>query len=149
MESRGVGPLQDSGREGPRLRGLILAAQLSGRWNGAVSTPHLEIEDPSGRRRAELAGALHLAADGGDLPLPAAQASALVAGLETDPPRQLAGLEVSGIENLDGIKLLLGEDGWIMARPSGTEPVLRLYCEARTPEMVEQLLQALGNHLEL
>lgn len=34
--------------------------------------PYLEIEDPSGQRRAELVGALHLAADGGDLPLPAA-----------------------------------------------------------------------------
>ena len=84
-----------------------------------------------------------------DLQLPAAQARTLVSGLEQDPPRQLAGLEVSGTDNLDGIKLLLGDDGWIMARPSGTEPVLRLYCEARTPELVERLLQALGRHLGL
>jgi phosphomannomutase len=84
-----------------------------------------------------------------DLELPAARAGVLVAGLQETPPMHLAGLEVTGIESLDGVKLLLGDDGWIMARPSGTEPVLRLYCEARTPGLVEKLLQALGQHLGL
>jgi phosphomannomutase len=84
-----------------------------------------------------------------DLRIPPARAHTIVSGLEQNPPDNLAGLAVTGTENLDGIKLLLGEDGWIMARPSGTEPVLRLYCEARTPELVEELLQSLGRHLDL
>jgi len=84
-----------------------------------------------------------------DLELPSAQAAALVARLRQVPPGNLAGIEVTGVEDLDGVKLLLGDDGWIMARPSGTEPVLRLYCEARTPELVEQLLLAMATHLGL
>jgi phosphomannomutase len=39
-------------------------------------------------------------------------------------------MRVTGIDTLDGVKLLFGEEGWILARASGTEPVLRVYCEA-------------------
>lgn len=48
--------------------------------------------------------------------------------------------EVTGRENLDGIKLYLGAAGWLMARPSGTEPVLRLYAEATSAALVQQIL---------
>ena len=60
--------------------------------------------------------------------------------LLASPPAVLAGLPVTGVEDLDGIKLLLGDAGWVMVRPSGTEPVLRVYCEARTPDEVDAIL---------
>jgi phosphomannomutase len=60
--------------------------------------------------------------------------------LLASPPAVLAGLPVTGVADLDGIKLLLGDAGWVMVRPSGTEPVLRVYCEARTPEEVDAIL---------
>jgi alpha-D-glucose phosphate-specific phosphoglucomutase len=50
-------------------------------------------------------------------------------------------------ENLDGVKFFLdapaegnGAEAWILFRASGTEPLLRLYCEAATPELVAEIL---------
>jgi phosphomannomutase len=44
-------------------------------------------------------------------------------------------------ENLDGFKYHLGNDRWVMIRPSGTEPVLRVYAEAETSEKAFDLLE--------
>jgi len=49
---------------------------------------------------------------------------------------------VLGLDRLDGLKLLFGDAGWILFRASGTEPVLRVYCEAATPALVRRLLRA-------
>jgi phosphomannomutase len=52
-------------------------------------------------------------------------------------------------ENLDGIKFFLdaptngnGAEAWILFRASGTEPLLRLYSEAASPELVDEILTA-------
>ena len=42
---------------------------------------------------------------------------------------------------LDGVKYLLADDSWLLIRPSGTEPVLRVYAEARSPENMQSLLE--------
>ncbi|MCX7750420.1 MAG: phosphoglucomutase/phosphomannomutase family protein [Candidatus Bipolaricaulota bacterium] len=55
------------------------------------------------------------------------------------PPERLAGQRVVRVETLDGLKLRL-ERGWILFRASGTEPILRLYCEMDAPEMVRKAL---------
>ncbi len=47
---------------------------------------------------------------------------------------------VQRLETIDGYKFFLSDDEWLMVRPSGTEPVLRTYCEAPTMERVEELL---------
>ena len=49
-------------------------------------------------------------------------------------------MKVTGLDDLDGIKLLFGDQGWILVRPSGTEPVLRVYCEASDQGAVEAAL---------
>jgi alpha-D-glucose phosphate-specific phosphoglucomutase len=61
-------------------------------------------------------------------------------------PERIAGLRVSRIDNADGIKYRFGDDGWLLIRPSGTEPLLRVYAEARQEEQVRALLDA-GAHL--
>jgi phosphomannomutase len=43
-------------------------------------------------------------------------------------------------ENLDGIKLYLGEIGWVMLRASGTEPMLRVYSETTSPAATRRIL---------
>ena len=48
--------------------------------------------------------------------------------------------KVSDIGKMDGIKYLMADDSWLLIRPSGTEPVLRVYAEGRTREMVKALL---------
>lgn len=44
------------------------------------------------------------------------------------------------VRNLDGLKFLFQDGSWLLLRPSGTEPVLRVYAEAPSPGGVEQLL---------
>ena len=50
-------------------------------------------------------------------------------------------------ENLDGIKYYLSDDEWIMIRPSGTEPVLRVYAHGKDEQNVKELLA--GAHATL
>ncbi|MBZ4220432.1 MAG: phosphoglucomutase/phosphomannomutase family protein [Chlorobium sp.] len=51
----------------------------------------------------------------------------------------IAGYKVLKFSNLDGYKYHF-EGGWMLIRPSGTEPVLRLYCEADSQEKVDKVL---------
>src|SRR6059058_453126 len=47
-------------------------------------------------------------------------------------------------ENMDGIKLYLGEAGWVMVRASGTENVLRIYSETARPETTRRVLDSVA-----
>lgn len=48
---------------------------------------------------------------------------------------------VSEERTLDGLKLVLRDGSWVMFRPSGTEPITRLYCESRDPQVLEALVE--------
>jgi len=74
----------------------------------------------------------------------------VVALLENTAPATLAGETVARIDLLDGVKFILADQSWLLIRPSGTEPVLRIYAEARSQEMVKRLLEegsALGRRV--
>lgn len=49
-------------------------------------------------------------------------------------------LKVVGVNRLDGMKYLLEDGSWLLVRPSGTEPVVRLYAEASDPALVRKLI---------
>jgi len=51
-------------------------------------------------------------------------------------------------ELLDGIKLHFSDESWLLFRASGTEPLLRIYCEAETPELVAEKLQKANNFVK-
>ncbi|MFZ5809344.1 MAG: phosphoglucomutase/phosphomannomutase family protein [Chloroflexota bacterium] len=59
--------------------------------------------------------------------------------LEKAPP-QIGGMRVEDISSLDGVKYILADDSWLLIRPSGTEPVLRVYAEGRSVETMEALM---------
>jgi alpha-D-glucose phosphate-specific phosphoglucomutase len=59
-----------------------------------------------------------------------------------EAPDRILQHRVVCINNSDGVKYVLDDDGWLLIRPSGTEPVLRIYAEARTQLEVPQLLAA-------
>jgi len=62
--------------------------------------------------------------------------------LLTATPDSVAGYEVTGVETMDGTKLLFDDESWLLFRQSGTEPVLRIYSEATTVAKVNALLAA-------
>jgi phosphomannomutase len=64
----------------------------------------------------------------------------MVEQLVTRAPAAIGGAPVRQVSATDGVKYTLNDDSWLLIRPSGTEPVLRIYAEAREPEMVQALL---------
>jgi len=64
--------------------------------------------------------------------------------MQDNAPNTLNGEKVVRVDTMDGIKFYMSDNSWLLIRPSGTEPVLRIYAEARTTEAVKALLEA-GN----
>ena len=56
-------------------------------------------------------------------------------------PQNLAGKKVEQIDTRDGIRFVLEDGYWSLIRFSGTEPLLRVYAEAESPESVRKLLE--------
>ncbi len=49
---------------------------------------------------------------------------------------------------IDGYKVVFEDDSWVLVRPSGTEPLLRLFAEAKDRERAEELVQTYRRHIE-
>ncbi|HWI40698.1 MAG TPA: phosphoglucomutase/phosphomannomutase family protein [Verrucomicrobiae bacterium] len=77
-----------------------------------------------------------------DLPADAGTAERLRASLAPGRVLEVAGKRVLGGNFLDGFKYLLEDRSWLLIRPSGTEPLLRLYAEGCSMAEVEELLAA-------
>jgi phosphoglucomutase len=73
-----------------------------------------------------------------DLKLEAAEMPRLRAALE-GPPQDLGGQPVDSVVRLDGAKWVAADGSWVLVRPSGTEPLARVYIEARSVERLEAL----------
>jgi phosphomannomutase len=74
--------------------------------------------------------------------VPDTEKAAIVTSLRQDPPASVAGSPVTEVSTVDGVKLVLEAGDWLLVRPSGTEPKLRIYAEADSRERVEALLSA-------
>jgi alpha-D-glucose phosphate-specific phosphoglucomutase len=66
--------------------------------------------------------------------------SKMVEKLINDAPTSIGGEKVQEISTLDGVKYILADNSWLLIRPSGTEPVLRVYAEGTSEDMVKALL---------
>jgi phosphomannomutase len=75
-----------------------------------------------------------------DVYLPVPVIAAYLAGVASEPPPEIGGIRVTGIVQKDGVKYQFDGDGWLLHRLSGTEPMVRLYCEHREQEIVERVL---------
>ena len=60
--------------------------------------------------------------------------------LLNEAPAQIGGETIKQIITIDGVKYQMSDDSWLLIRPSGTEPVLRVYAEGRSQSMVKSLL---------
>jgi phosphomannomutase len=66
----------------------------------------------------------------------------LISKLRSHPPLEIDGRKVVSTNFSDGFKFIFDNGDWLLIRPSGTEPVLRLYSEAGSPDQVERFLRA-------
>jgi phosphomannomutase len=74
-----------------------------------------------------------------DVTLTDASKAALMKRLRDETPTTLAGQAVVSSSKVDGVKMVREDGSWLLIRPSGTEPLVRCYIEARSPEGVEEL----------
>lgn len=77
-----------------------------------------------------------------DLHLTPEKKEALMQKMQADAPKEVAGSKVAQVVTLDGVKLKLADDSWLLMRPSGTEPLVRVYMEARTKKRLTELQKA-------
>ena len=77
-----------------------------------------------------------------DLPLANMDVRAkLLARLQNETPQKVAGMTVVDCLDVDGYKFRMDDNTWLLIRFSGTEPVLRLYCQATTMPEVKTILE--------
>lgn len=70
-----------------------------------------------------------------------AEKEQLIIKLRSDPPSEIDGQLVVATNFSDGFKFIFASGDWLLIRPSGTEPVLRLYSEAGSLDQVERFLR--------
>lgn len=75
-----------------------------------------------------------------DTRFPAEKRPQAKARLDAAHPETLAGLRVTDILTLDGYKYMLEDGGWVLIRFSGTEPIIRVYCETTDESKLQPLL---------
>jgi phosphomannomutase len=67
--------------------------------------------------------------------------AALMEFLKTNPPKKLLRSPLVKVDSRDGVKFVAEDSTWLMLRGSGTEPVLRIYAEAKSDADVQKLLK--------
>lgn len=77
-----------------------------------------------------------------DVRFPAEKRPEARARLDAARPAEIAGLPVTNRVTLDGYKFEFGDTGWLLIRFSGTEPIIRIYCELTDPDLVQPVLTA-------
>jgi phosphomannomutase len=106
-----------------------------------------EVAATSGRNLRSVLGQIHkecgaFYGDRQNLPLKAGFKEVLMERMRKNPPDSIADKKVKEVVAIDGFKFLLEDGEWIMVRFSGTEPLVRCYMEARSPERLEALREA-------
>jgi phosphomannomutase len=109
----------------------------------------VELVAVRGKSLAQLCDELMAAPDIGvfcyarlDRPVRPFKKAELVADLVARAPKQLADVQIARVSDQDGVKYILADNSWLLIRPSGTEPVLRIYAESHSDAQVQRLLEA-------
>jgi phosphomannomutase len=83
-----------------------------------------------------------------DVHVPVEIVRGYVAEARAHPPSSVAGQAVTSVEDRDGVKYRFGERGWLLQRLSGTEPMVRLYCEHEDGRVMKRVLEEAGARLD-
>ncbi|WP_049986702.1 phosphoglucomutase/phosphomannomutase family protein [Halobellus rufus] len=76
------------------------------------------------------------------LDCPDSEKARVIDDLDDALPERVADRDIAEVVTLDGFKLLLEDGSWLLVRPSGTEPKMRIYTEASSQERADALLTA-------
>ena len=88
----------------------------------------------------DLVGAFY--SDRIDVTLPDEAKQKLMSDLKNNPPSEVGGKKVASVSTIDGVKMVRDDSSWLLIRPSGTEPLVRCYMEARQQSEVDDLKRA-------
>ncbi len=128
---------------GEESGGIAVAGHIPERDGIYIGMLVLEMMAKSGKKISELISDIYdevgpFAVERNDLHLSEADKARIVS--ECPSYQKFGSYSVESIESLDGFKYRFGEGKWVMIRPSGTEPVLRVYAEAENSETAKDIL---------
>ncbi len=140
METKAIAAGEESG-------GYAFAGHVPERDGSFAGLLFLDLLARSGRTPSQLVEDLYEKVgrhyyDRVDVHLQPGQREAAIARVASARPADLAGMAVSGQDQLDGFRFELANGGWLLVRPSGTEPLLRIYTETTDQALVRPLLEA-------
>lgn len=69
----------------------------------------------------------------------------LMDGLKKNPPAKVGSLKVVEVKTIDGVKIILEDQSWLLVRPSGTEPIIRIYAESKDKNSLSDIDNYLKN----
>jgi phosphomannomutase len=76
-----------------------------------------------------------------DSPLPPGERTTFEKNIQDANPETIGGLGVLNLRTEDGYKFSLADGGWLLIRFSGTEPIVRVYCETTEKDRVQPILE--------
>jgi phosphomannomutase len=76
-----------------------------------------------------------------DTHFPLEKRATLMVFCQSSPPAKLLGSPLNHVKSYDGVKYVAANGSWLMLRGSGTEPILRIYAEAKTDADAHRLLK--------
>lgn len=112
----------------------------------AAAAHNVQSIDSRIRELHELYGEIHHAKASVDCP--EAEKDRVLAALTADKPDEVTGITITSINESDGLKFQLKDGSWLLIRPSGTEPKIRIYAESDSVEHADLLVHAGENFLQ-
>lgn len=118
--------------------------ERDGIWNGLVIWEYMA---KTGKSLDDLIADVYeivgsFSVDRDDLHIEEAKKQEIIAACKRQNYKAFGEFSVESVEDVDGFKFHLGNERWVMIRPSGTEPVLRVYAETESKEMTRIVLDA-------